>query len=339
VSVPASSQRRLGRTSLRVSALGLGGGPFGNLMVEADDAALRAAAETALKAGVTYVDTAPFYGHGLSEHRLGEALRGVPRNSFVLSTKVGRLLRPDPAAVTDGPFARPLPFATVMDYSHDGALRSIEDSLQRLGLARIDIVFIHDMNARYQGDRLERRYAESMEGCFRALARLRAEGTIRAIGVGVDDVGILTRYASDGDFDCFMLAGRYTLLDSTALPALLPLCLRKGIGVVLAGPLNSGILATGAVPGATHFYREPPPDVLERVRRIEAVCARHRTPLQAAALQFPLAHAALAGVVVGMRSAREADAAVAALAHAIPRDLWRELREQGLIDRDAPTPE
>jgi D-threo-aldose 1-dehydrogenase len=337
--VGASSQRRLGRTSLRVSALGLGGGPFGNLMVEADDAALRAAAETALKAGVTYVDTAPFYGHGLSEHRLGEALRGVPRNSFVLSTKVGRLLRPDPAAVTDGPFARPLPFATVMDYSHDGALRSIEDSLQRLGLARIDIVFIHDMNARYQGDRLERRYAESLEGCFRALARLRAEGTIRAIGVGVDDVGILTRYASDGDFDCFMLAGRYTLLDSTALPALLPLCLRKGIGVVLAGPLNSGILATGAVPGATHFYREPPPDVLERVRRIEAVCARHRTPLQAAALQFPLAHAALAGVVVGMRSAREADAAVAALAHAIPRDLWRELREQGLIDRDAPTPE
>jgi D-threo-aldose 1-dehydrogenase len=337
--VGASSQRRLGRTSLRVSALGLGGGPFGNLMVEADDAALRAAAETALKAGVTYVDTAPFYGHGLSEHRLGEALRGVPRDSFVLSTKVGRLLRPDPAAVTDGPFARPLPFATVMDYSHDGALRSIEDSLQRLGLARIDIVFIHDMNARYQGDRLERRYAESMEGCFRALARLRAEGTIRAIGVGVDDVGILTRYASDGDFDCFMLAGRYTLLDSTALPALLPLCLRKGIGVVLAGPLNSGILATGAVPGATHFYREPPSDVLERVRRIEAVCARHRTPLQAAALQFPLAHAALAGVVVGMRSAREADAAVAALAHAIPRDLWRELREQGLIDRDAPTPE
>jgi D-threo-aldose 1-dehydrogenase len=335
----AATQQPLGRTALRVSALGLGGGPFGNLMAEADDAALRATVAAARAAGVTYVDTAPFYGHGLSEHRLGECLRAVPRDSFVLSTKVGRRLRPDPAPTTDGPFARTLPFATVMDYSHDGTLRALEDSLQRLGLARIDIVCIHDMTRKYQGHRLEERYAESMRGCYRALERLRGERAIGAIGVGVNDVEILRRYAADGDFDVFMLAGRYTLIDTSALPALLPECVRRGIAVTLAAPLSSGILATGAVAGATHFYAPPPPEVLARVRAIEAVCARHRVPLQAAALQFPLAHPAIASVVVGMRHPGEVEAAVAAVAHAVPAALWRELREHDLIDADAPVPQ
>ena len=330
--------RALGRNPLRVSALGLGCGPFGNLLAEIGDGELHAATAAARGAGVTYFDTAPFYGHGLSEHRIGECLRRVPRDAFVLSTKVGRLLRPDQAAVTQGPFASTLPFATVFDYSYDGTMRSIEDSLQRLGMARIDIVHIHDVNRKWQGDLLEQRYGESMRGSYRALEGLRAAGTIRAIGVGVNDPDILVRYAGDGDFDCFMLAGRYTLIDTTALAELMPLCARKRIGILLAAPLSSGILATGAVAGAKHWYIDAPPDVLARVCRIEEICVRHRVSLLAAALQFPLAHPAMASVVVGMRSAREVTDAAAALRRPIPADLWRELRHEHLLDPDAPVP-
>jgi D-threo-aldose 1-dehydrogenase len=334
----ADATRPLGRNALRVSSLGLGCGPFGNLLAEVGDDTLRATTAAARGAGVSYFDTAPFYGHGLSEHRIGECLRGVPRDSFVLSTKVGRLLRPDPGATTEGPFATTLPFAVVYDYSYDGTMRSVEDSLQRLGLARIDIVHIHDVNRKWQGDLLEQRYAESMRGSYRALDELRAARTIRAIGVGVNDPDILVRYANDGDFDCFMLAGRYTLLDTTALPSLLPLCVRKRIGILLAAPLSSGILATGAVAGAKHWYADAPPEILARVRRIEDVCARHRVPLLAAALQFPLAHPALASVVVGMRSVGEVTDAAAALRLPIPADLWRELARERLIDSEAPVP-
>lgn len=334
----ADTTRALGRNELRVSALGLGCGPFGNLLAEVGDGELHATTAAARGAGVTYFDTAPFYGHGLSEHRIGECLRRVPRDSFVLSTKVGRLLEPDPAVVTQGPFASTLPFATVYDYSYDGTMRSIEDSLQRLGMARIDIVHIHDVNRKWQGDLLEQRYGESMRGSYRALDELRAAGTIRAIGVGVNDPDILVRYAGDGDFDCFMLAGRYTLLDTTALPELMPLCVRKRVGILLAAPLSSGILATGAVAGAKHWYADAPPEIMARVRRIEEVCARHQVPLLAAALQFPLAHPAMASVVVGMRSTDEVIAAAAAVRCPVPADLWRELRHEKLLDPEAPVP-
>ncbi|MBL8700867.1 MAG: aldo/keto reductase [Alphaproteobacteria bacterium] len=338
MSVDPSSRRPIGRGGLAVSALGLGCGPFGNLLAEVPDGALRETVAAARGAGVRYVDTAPFYGHGLSEHRLGECLRGVPRDSYVLSTKIGRLLKPDAAARTTGPFASTSPFDIVYDYSRDGALRSLEDSLQRLGLARIDIAYIHDVNPKWAGDALEERYRQAMEGAYRALERLRGEGVIGAIGVGVNDVEILQRFARDGDFDVFMLAGRYTLLDTTALPALLPHCVARGIAVTLAAPLASGILATGAVPGAKFWYADAPPEILDRVRRIEAVCLRHRTPLRAVSLQFPLAHPALVSVVVGMRSAQEVAENAEALRVAVPADLWRELRAEGLIDPAAPLP-
>jgi len=338
MSIDPASLRLVGRNRVPVSVLGLGCGPFGNLLAEVADSALRETVAAARGAGVRHVDTAPFYGHGLSEHRLGECLRGVPRDSYVLSTKVGRLLKPDATARTPGPFASTAPFDIVYDYSHDGTLRSLDDSLQRLGLARVDIAYIHDVNPKWAGDALEARYRQSMEGAYRALDRLRSEGVIRAIGVGVNDVDMLLRFASDGDFDVFMLAGRYTLLDTTALPALLPRCIERGIAITLAAPLASGILATGAVPGAKFWYVDAPPDVMERVRRIEAVCARHRTPLRAVSLQFPLAHPALASVVVGMRNANEVVENAAAMRHAIPSDLWLELRAEGLIDPAAPLP-
>lgn len=330
--------RPIGKTALRVSQLGFGAAPFGNLMAAVSDEATRASVDAALAAGIRYFDTAPFYGHGLSEHRLGEALRGRPRDSFVLSTKVGRLLKPDPHATTPGPFVAMPPFAVQYDYSRDGALRSIEDSLQRLGIARIDIVFIHDVTAKWRGDALETTYREAMAGAYRALADLRAQGTIGAIGVGVNDVDILRRFANDGDFDCFMLAGRYTLLDTTALAELLPLCERKSISILLAAPYHSGILASGAVAGAKFWYADAPPEILERVRKIEAICGRHGVALQAAATQFPLAHPRIASVAAGYRSPAEVRTALAACAAPIPAALWTELRDAGHIERGAPTP-
>jgi D-threo-aldose 1-dehydrogenase len=335
----ATARRRIGRTALEVSQLGFGGAPLGNLLADVPDSAARAAVDTACAAGVSYFDTAPFYGHGLSEHRLGEALRGRSRDGFVVSTKVGRLLRPKRGDVASpGPFATTLPFDIEYDYSYDGAKRSIEDSCQRLGMARIDIALIHDVTVKWRGEKFEESYRKSIDGAYRALFEYRSAGIVGAIGVGINDVDTLVRYARDADFDCFMLAGRYTLLDTTALPKLLPLCLARNISILLAAPYHSGILATGAVARAKYWYSDAPPDILERVRRIEAVCTRHGTKLQAAATQFPLAHPAIASVAAGYRSPEEVQLAIGACEMPIPPDLWRELRAEKLVDSNAPLP-
>jgi D-threo-aldose 1-dehydrogenase len=218
-------------------------------------------------------------------------------------------------------------------------MRSLEHSLQRLGTNAVDIVLIHDVNRRWQGDQVEQRYREAMDGAHRALSELRAAGIIKAFGVGVNDWSILLRFAADGDFDCFMLAGRYTLLDHTALASFMPDCERRGISVLMAAPFNSGILATGARPGATFFYVEAEDEIVARTRRIEEVCARHGVALAAAALQFPLAHAAVASVVTGMRSAAEAEANAAHCRAAIPGAFWEELRHERLIAPEAPVPQ
>jgi D-threo-aldose 1-dehydrogenase len=331
-------RRRIGKTGLAVSQLGFGAAPFGNLIADMPDSAVRSSVDTAFDNGINYFDTAPFYGHGLSEHRLGEALRGRPRESFVLSTKVGRLLKPQASPEKSiGPFATTAPFDILYDYSYDGAMRSFEDSLQRLGMGRIDIVLIHDITPKWAGDMLEERYRQAMSGAYRALEKLRSERVISAIGVGINDVDLLSRFASDGDFDCFMLAGRYTLLDTSALDALLPTCVRKSISILLAAPYNSGILASGAVPGAKFWYADAPADILDRVRKMEAVCAKHGLAIQAAATQFPLAHPALASVAAGYRSPDEVRIAAAACRSEIPAALWSELKSSGLLDERAPT--
>jgi D-threo-aldose 1-dehydrogenase len=215
-------------------------------------------------------------------------------------------------------------------------MRSLEHSLQRLGTNAVDIVLIHDVNRRWQGDLVEQRYAEAMGGAHRALSDLRAAGVIKAFGVGVNDWSILLRFAADGDFDCFMLAGRYTLLDHTALEVFLPDCLRRRISVLMAAPFNSGILATGATPGATYFYQEAAPEIVGRTRSIESICGRHGVPLPAAALQFPMAHPAVASVVTGMRSAREVTENIAHCRAPIPEAFWQELKHEGLIAEAAP---
>jgi D-threo-aldose 1-dehydrogenase len=334
---PAAS-RRFPRRDVAVSTLGCGMLPFGSLAPGDSDAAFDAAFDAMHAGGLRYFDTAPMYGTGLSEHRVGACLRRVDRRGVVLSTKVGRILDPVRGETAAGASGGRYPFEIRYDYGYDGTMRSLEHSLQRLGTNAIDIVLIHDVNKRWQGEMLEQRYAEAMEGAHRALVELRAAGAIKAFGVGVNDWSILMRFAADGDFDCFMLAGRYTLLDHGALDAFLPDCERRGIAVLLAAPFNSGILATGATAGATYFYQPAEAEIVERTLRIEAVCARHGVALAAAALQFPLGHPAVASVVTGMRSATEVASNLAHVAAPIPAAFWDELRHERLIAAHAPVP-
>lgn len=335
----AADIRPLGRSSLAVSQLGFGGAPLGNLFVALSETDATEAVATAFASGIRFFDTAPLYGHGLSERRIGAALRPRRREDFVLASKVGRLLHPDKAA--DGGLYRNIPpLAAAYDYSYDGVLRSIEDSLSRLGLARLDIVHIHDVDVWTHGSEaaMEARFAEVMSGGYRALLRLREEKTIGAIGVGVNEWQACQRFAEAGDFDCFLLAGRYTLLEQAALDSFLPLCVARNIAIIIGGPFNTGILATGAIADATYNYRPAPTDVRERVRRIETICRDHGVALASAALQFPLHHPAVASVIPGARSAAEVAANVAALEAPIPAALWAELKRAGLLRADAPTP-
>ncbi len=336
----ATQARRLGRTALEVTALGFGGAVVGNLYTNvAEDQALETV-DTAYSEGLRLFDTAPFYGHGLSEHRIGDVLRRYPRESFILSTKVGRLLRPETkVAVDPGVFSAVLPFEPVFDYSFDGAMRSVEDSLQRLGLNRIDVVLIHDIDSFTHGaDRVDERFHEAMGGAYRALERLRTEGTVGAIGCGLNEWEACYRCAQAGDFDCFLLAGRYTLLQQESLDPFLKLCEEREIGIIIGGPYNSGILATGPVENATYDYSPATPEILERTRRIQEVCASYQVPLPAAALQFPLGHPAVTTVIPGARSAAEVRQNLHLLNLQIPEDLWLELKHQDLIRKDSPIP-
>jgi D-threo-aldose 1-dehydrogenase len=336
-----SQTRPLGRSAVRVTPLGLGGAPLGNLYENIPEDRAGATVRAAREAGVGLFDTAPLYGYGLSEHRFGHVLRQAPRDGFVLSTKVGRWLRPeDPARIDRGIFRGGLNFAPVVDYSYDGAMRSFEQSLQRLGLHRIDVLLIHDVDVWTHGSQeaFERRFREAMEGAYRALDELRSAGAVRAIGIGVNEIRPSEMFARAGDFDCFMLAGRYTLLEQKPLDGLLPLLEEKGIGILLAGPFNSGILATGAVEGAKYDYAPAPPEVLDRVRRIEMVCRHHGVPLPAAAIQFPLAHPVVSSVVTGAVAPHEIARNVELMTARIPADLWAELKHEGLLRDDAPVP-
>ncbi|WP_271899152.1 aldo/keto reductase [Candidatus Phyllobacterium onerii] len=331
----ALSSRPVGKTGPSLSVFGFGAAPLGGIYKSLSDEEAAATVEAALDAGVTYFDVAPFYGMGLAERRLGTALR-KRRTDTILSTKVGRLLKPVRDHKQESMYVDPLDFEVVYDYSYDGVMRSIEDSYQRLGLPSIDIVYIHDVNRKWHGDHVDQRFSEVMNGGYLALEKLRSSGVIKAIGVGVNDNEILVRFAEAGDFDCFMLAGRYTLLEQTPLDELFPLCERKGISIISAAPFNSGILATGAKAGAKYFYADAPQDILDRTRSIEAVCDRHHVPLAAAALQFALGHPVVSSVAAGSSSPAEVKANVAMTTTAIPADCWAELKSEGLIRADTP---
>ncbi|HTO71327.1 MAG TPA: aldo/keto reductase [Myxococcota bacterium] len=304
---------KLGATPLRVTRLGLGCAPLANLYRASDEVQARAAVDAAWDAGIRWFDTAPLYGHGLSERRLGAALRGRERSEYVVASKVGRLLRPgvDPETV----FADVPPLRPVFDFSYDGALRSLEESLTRLGLDRIDLVHVHDPDAHE---------VEAERGAFRALLRLRDEGVIRAIGAGMNQSPMLARFVERGLVDCVLVAGRWSLLDDSAARDLLPLAERSGVAVIAAGVFNSGILAAPRA-GATYDYAPAPPERLARAQRLEAICARFDVSLRAAALQFPLRHPAVRCVLVGARSAEEIADAAAQFTAPIPAELWAAL--------------
>jgi D-threo-aldose 1-dehydrogenase len=279
------------------------------------------------------------YGHGLSELRSGHALRWKRRDDFVLSSKVGRLLRPARReSINFAPWNNAAAFEVEFDYSYDGTMRSFEDSLQRLALERMDICFIHDIDVFTRGKDQPEVFRQAMDGCYRALRDLRDQGAVKAIGVGVNEWQVCHAALQQGDFDCFLLAGRYTLLEQDSLNDFLPLCQARGAAVVVGGGFNSGILATGARPGAKYNYAPAPADIMAKVARIEAVCAAHHVPLPAAALQFVVSHPAIPSFIAGTRTVDQLRQNLAWFSHPIPPDFWAELKAQGLLRQDAPVP-
>ncbi|HEV8031650.1 MAG TPA: aldo/keto reductase [Stellaceae bacterium] len=327
-------KRRIGRTSLEVTALGLGCATLGGTRIQITRQEAEAIVRAAWDAGVRYVDAAPYYGFGQAERVVGDALRDEPRDEWVLSTKVGRLLRPFPQVAPEPGRRHPLPFGVVYDYSYDGIMRSFEDSLKRLGLARIDILYVHDIGKYQHGDAHPVLIQSLRESGYRALENLKGSGAIGAIGIGVNEREVLLEALDWGEWDAFLLAGRYTLLEQAPLDDLLPRCQKAGTSIVVGGPLNSGILAGRD----TWNYQTAPPEVVARVDAIRAVCDRHGVPLAAAALQFPLAHPAVAAIIPGPRNPDEFRSNLELLQHPIPAGLWRDLREAGLLHPDAPTP-
>lgn len=320
--------------------LGLGGAPLGNLFAPVSDHDARVLVDAAWAGGCRSFDTAPHYGHGLSERRLGDALRQHPRADFVLSSKVGRLLTPDAGAPrAQHGYVDMLPFRQAWDYSAGGTRRSVEDSLQRLGLARLDVAYVHDPDAATHGANAPDVLRQVLQETLPALRQLQKEGLVGAIGLGTNDVAVVLQVLAEADLDVLMLAGRYSLLDHGALPELLPLCMARGVRVALGGVFNSGILATGTRGGAATFnYAPAAREWLERTARIETLCEAFGVPLRAAALQFALAHPAVDIVMLGARQVSEWMDAQAMLQHPVAPEFWAALRSQGLIPLDAPTP-
>ncbi|MFN4141722.1 aldo/keto reductase [Aestuariivirga sp.] len=338
--MPAIKIRKFGRLGFDITDMGFGAAPIGNFLKPIPEDEAGAMIERAWDAGMRYFDTAPYYGHGLSELRLGHYLRWRPRQEYVLSSKVGRVLKPARRKDIDfRPWVDGAPFKCRFDYSYDGTMRSFEDSLQRLGLEYIDILFIHDADVFTHGPEMQKVYfRQAMDGCYRALIELREQGAVKAIGVGVNNWEVMLDFMKAGDFDTLLVAGRYTLLEQDALDELLPLCERRGTAIVIGGGFNGGILATGAVPGAKWNYAPAPVHIMEKVKKIEVVCARHGVPLAAAALQFLLAHPAVASHVPGTRNLQQMNQNLELVSHPIPGEFWQELKREGLLRQDAPTP-
>ena len=330
----AAEKAELGRTGLNVTQLALGTAPLGNLHAVIPEKQAEDAFQAAFDAGITYIDTAPFYGYGLAEERVGRALAGKRREDFVISTKVGRLIRKGErsgAEIYDGGKSFYLAndgMCCVRDYSYDGVMRSLEESLTRLQMDHVDIVHIHDPDDWFE---------PACEGAYKALAKLRDEGTIKAVSAGMNQWEMLRNFMDRGHFDCFLLAGRYTLLDQTALPELLPECEQTGTAIIAGGVYNSGLLADPR-PGITFNYVPVEQPVLDRALKIKAICMDHGVDLKAAAIQFPLAHPCIPVILTGVRSAEELQENIRLFETPIPGELWSSLQAAGLLSSGAPLP-
>ena len=332
---------KLGTTSLRVSKLGFGAAPLGGFRGKILESDVEATLGIAYRGGINLFDTSPFYGYGRSEHRVGYFLRELPRESYVLSTKVGRWLKPldgksPPLNLRRGG----LRFQPCFDYSADGTMRSFEQSMMRLGIPEIDIIYIHDVDVFTHGtaEAADERYKEAMEGCYPALEKLRSEGVIKAIGVGLNETERSLRFVRDTDIDCILLAGRYTLLEQEPLDELLPACMKQNISIVLGAPFNSGVLATGLADDAKYDYGNVPNHIGAKVQQLQLVCQRHSVDLIAAALQFPLAHPTVVSVIPGAMNIAEQQANMSAMKDEISCNFWQDLKDSNLIREDAPVP-
>ncbi|MEL6467358.1 MAG: aldo/keto reductase [Pseudomonadota bacterium] len=332
-------KNKFGRVDLEVTAFGFGTAPIGNIFREIDEQTSDAMIQTAWDRGIRYYDTAPMYGHGLAELRTGQSLRWKNRDDLVLSSKVGRRLVPAKRSSIDfAPWTNAAPFALEFDYTYDGTMRAFEDSLQRMALERMDICFIHDIDVFTRGDEQPEVFKQAMDGCWKALESLRDQGVVKAIGVGVNEWEVCHEALKQRDVDCFLLAGRYTLLEQDSLNEFLPLCEERGAAVVVGGGFNSGILATGAIEGAKYNYAPAPDHIMEKVRQIEAVCADYNVPLPAAALQFVVAHPAVPSFIAGTRTVDQLTKNLDWFSHTIPAEFWSDLKSKGLLRDDAPTP-
>lgn len=334
------ARRRLGRTAVEVTELGFGGASIGELFVRVSELDAQATLAAAWDPGIRYFDTAPWYGRGLSELRTGAGLRDHDRAEYALSTKVGRWLRPADREGFDGsPWLGGAPNEVVFDYTYDGIMRSVEQSRLRLGITRFDIAFIHDLDHLYfDAVTIDAHFADLATSGWKALEELRASGQIGAIGAGINELGLIPRFLDLGDIDAFLIAMPYTLLDQGVLDAEFPACEERGIGFVVGAVFASGVLAKGPVAGAKYAYADAPDAILEKTRRIQAVCERHGVPLAAAALQFPLGHPSVASVIPGASSPAQQARNIEAFRHPIPADLWAELKHEGLLRADAPEP-
>ena len=334
--------RTLGRTPVHVTRLGLGCAPLGDLFDVISEEQAQRTLQTAWDVGVRYFDTAPFYGHGKSEHRLGSFLRQQTRGEFVLSTKVGRVFRRphNPATFRHEFWRGGLPFDFDYDYSYDGIMRSYEDSLQRLSLPSADMLLIHDLDAMFHESpaQFDGYMTQLVTSGWRALDQLRAGGEIEAVGAGINGLGMIPRFLDVLDLDFFLVAGAYNLLDQEMLQAEFPLCHERNVAVVIGAVFASGILATGAVEGARFAYAPAGEEILARTRRIEAICSRHHVALPAVALQFLLAHPLVASIIPGALMPEHVQSNAASLAAPIPAPLWSDLKRDGLLREDAPTP-
>ena len=334
------SQRNIANTGLKIDTLGFGCASLGNLYQKISDADSLDVLSAAWDIGFRYFDTAPHYGQGLSERRVGDYLRQFGDQNYLLSTKVGRLLRPAGYATERHGFVSPMPFDFDYDYSFDGIMRSFEDSLQRLGLERIDILYMHDIGTMTHGADNYEYFKTAMDGGYRAMDELRSDGRVKAIGLGVNEWQVCEQALDYGDWDCFLLAGRYTLLEQEALDTFLPKCEQRNCSIIIGGAYNSGILATGVRGSGPHFYNyvDAPDHIISKVAKIEEVCDIFDVPLAAAALQFPLAHPKIVSVIPGIGKRKRITSTLDLFNQAIPDEFWTILKERKLIHSSAPTP-
>ncbi len=332
--------KTLGKSGIKISPIGFGGATLADLNTKLNDIECYKTLEKAFNSGINYFDTAPLYGYGLSEHRLGNFLKTLNRDQFILSTKVGRYMTPaDPDKIDRLIFKSTLDFSPNFDYSYDGVMRSFEQSLFRLGLSKIDICLIHDVDGVTHKEEVDNRFKEAMNGAYKALEKLKSEKVIKAIGVGLNESYWCKKFAESGDFDCMILAGRYTLLEQGGLTEFLPLAKKKNIGIILAGVFNSGVLIKGVTKDSTYDYAKIPNHIIEKYNAINEVCNDFNVPIAAAAIQFSNAHSAVSTLLLGMDYPEQVQENLNLFNFKIEKEFWLTLLEKKLIDPESPIPE